>query len=588
MGNKAPKGDAAAVALDGGGGGAARTAKVAPAKEGATLGGGGGTTGNTASPVCPPGGGGGATTAWGAERPSPRGEEGEEEGKGAPQQEETASTPVEEIECAAGGADAASGGDDGIAATSRDCARGHRAAPRGGARGRDGGEWPAANGGGGGAAAVRRQLACGVPDDDDDDGDDFIIGNDDVDGDDDGGIGQMALGGDPGASPAVRDRLVSASLSRRVATTDKEDRGRHFGGWETLGTLHKGPLSKIKLCRRVEAPGIQGPLRDNTEGDDVCAVKIFKKAKLARRMVHRLNALDAAFREVHVTMSLPLHRNVLRGVEVVETDDKLHLIMEHVVHAKPCCPLNDDTENVPVPAASRLTVEAACNYSQQLCEGLALLHKIGLVHSDIKPANVLVDEIENRVVVADFGSSFIVGSIAGSFLTQNDPAGLCSELETATACGPGGEGGDDEKRMSPFHQMSKTAGTPAFLPPEACVEGGVSNGPERDMWAVGMLLYAMLYGKCLYWGNNANQFYEAIREHPAKHVSHVCACVRACVRTIVFSRPTTVLGAPWSYILQVLTYTGVWMFVLCTPRPLFFFFYPGSKHQRTAEAIPAP
>ena len=482
----------------------------------------------------------GATPAWGAQQPGEKTTVvSSSSGEG-----HTAGTPVEEIAPGSAAALSLSNVESGVGGST--CRR----------------QTPSvahpANGGGAGARSeaaaaadgdgeVRRQPGSTVPSEVGDDDDEVGAcvdagdvgggggGGDDAaaaDDDDDGGIGQMAdvvLPEQSRASPPVRDRLASASLSRRAATAEKDGRGRQFGGWETLGTLHKGPMSKVKLCRRKEAPGVQGPLRDTTEGDDVCAVKIFKKAKLARRMVHRLNALDAAFREVHVTMSLPVHRNFLRGVEVVETDEKLHLIMEHVVHAKPCCPLSSGMENVPVPAASRLTVEAACNYSRQLCEGLAFLHKIGLVHSDIKPANILVDEIENRVVIADFGSSFLMGTITGSFLTQNDPAGLCSELETGTAGGFAGGDADFDNagvvHASPFHQLSKTAGTPAFLPPEACVEGGTSDGPERDMWAVGMLLYAMLYGKCLYWGSNANQFYEAIREHPATHVSQLRFCL---------------------------------------------------------------
>jgi serine/threonine protein kinase len=45
------------------------------------------------------------------------------------------------------------------------------------------------------------------------------------------------------------------------------------------------------------------------------------------------------------------------------------------------------------------------NYFQQICEGLAALHLIGIAHRDLKPANVLLAP-NDRVVIMDLGKTF--------------------------------------------------------------------------------------------------------------------------------------------------------------------------------------
>src|SRR5581483_2482500 len=107
------------------------------------------------------------------------------------------------------------------------------------------------------------------------------------------------------------------------------------------------------------------------------------------------------------------------------------------------------------------TVEAAA----QILEGLAHAHGRGIVHRDVKPANVLLaDGPEVAIRLLDFGLA------------------LLSEEETLTAAGD-------------------VPGTLAYMSPERLK--GQTAGPPADVWAVGVLLWEGLTGRHPFVGANS-------------------------------------------------------------------------------------
>jgi len=94
----------------------------------------------------------------------------------------------------------------------------------------------------------------------------------------------------------------------------------------------------------------------------------------------------------------------------------------------------------------------------QVCEGLQFAHMHGVVHRDVKPANVLIDE-QGRVKVADFGLAKIIGPSLAPQLTA----------------------------------PSDALGTPEYIAPEALSrEHDVDH--RADIYSLGVMLYEMLTG----------------------------------------------------------------------------------------------
>lgn len=112
----------------------------------------------------------------------------------------------------------------------------------------------------------------------------------------------------------------------------------------------------------------------------------------------------------------------------------------------------------------------------QIAEGLAHAHAHGVVHRDVKPANVLLaDGPEVSVKLLDFGLA------------------LMREEETLTAVGD-------------------IPGTLAYISPERL--RGEQAGPPADIWSLGVLLWEALTGRHPFWNGNLLETARAIQAGP--------------------------------------------------------------------------
>src|SRR4051812_11224732 len=127
--------------------------------------------------------------------------------------------------------------------------------------------------------------------------------------------------------------------------------------------------------------------------------------------------------------------------------------------------------------AGELDDEAALEATIQILEGLAHAHRSGIVHRDVKPANVLLrDGPEVSVRILDFGLA------------------LMAEEETLTAIGD-------------------IPGTLAYISPERLK--GKTAGPPADVWSVGVVLWEALAGQHPFWGGTLIEVAKRIEEGPA-------------------------------------------------------------------------
>ena len=180
-------------------------------------------------------------------------------------------------------------------------------------------------------------------------------------------------------------------------------------------------------------------------------------------------AKERFLREARAASALD-HPNLCTVHDVGETDDgQLYLVMAFYGGET----LADRLSRGP------LEPRTARSVTRQIARGLARAHQAGIVHRDVKPANIVFTE-HDEVKILDFG-------IAKS---SHDPA---------------------------LTRTGATPGTPAYMSPEQAGAGPV--GYATDLWSLGVVLYEMLGGRRPFVGDNPLSLLNAILHQPAPDLS---------------------------------------------------------------------
>ena len=165
-------------------------------------------------------------------------------------------------------------------------------------------------------------------------------------------------------------------------------------------------------------------------------------------------ASDPAFRERFLGEARAAarldHPNIVRIYDVGEDEGHHPYIVMEIVEG-------EDLKSS-IRRDGPLSVNQALNLTRQICAGVGLAHRAGIVHCDLKPQNILVT-YEGQAKVADFG-------IARAFQSE--------EL-------PSQEEPDDV-----------VWGSPHYIAPEQAM--GKQPTPATDVYSIGVMLYEMLTG----------------------------------------------------------------------------------------------
>ncbi|MGV9360466.1 serine/threonine-protein kinase [Amycolatopsis sp. NPDC003731] len=158
-------------------------------------------------------------------------------------------------------------------------------------------------------------------------------------------------------------------------------------------------------------------------------------------------AKNRAMREARIAARLQ-HSHAITVFAVLEEEDRPWLVMEYLPSKSLALVLGEE------PA----TVDDAIRVGVQISSALAGAHRAGVVHRDVKPANILVSE-DGTAKITDFGISRAIGDVK------------------LTATG-------------------EIAGTPAYLAPE--VARGEDADFAADVFSLGATLYAAVEGQSPY------------------------------------------------------------------------------------------
>ncbi|WP_254512242.1 serine/threonine protein kinase [Anatilimnocola floriformis] len=262
-----------------------------------------------------------------------------------------------------------------------------------------------------------------------------------------------------GQLPDDADRVAEALIAANLITKwhvdklmDKKYKGFILGKYKLLRLLGSGGMSTVYLGEHI----LMHRLR---------AIKVLPKGR-----VNDSSYLARFVREAQATASLD-HNNVVKAYDIDNDGDTHYLVMEYIE--------GKDLQNI-VKQEGPLPLEVACNYIAQAADGFQYAHENGLIHRDVKPANLLVDN-KGTVKILDLGLALLA---------------------------------DEERSSLTVAHNENVLGTADYLSPEQAVNSHKVDS-RADIYSLGCTLYFALTGHAPFTdGSLAQRIAKHQREMP--------------------------------------------------------------------------
>ncbi|XP_053669981.1 MAP/microtubule affinity-regulating kinase 3 [Anopheles nili] len=255
-------------------------------------------------------------------------------------------------------------------------------------------------------------------------------------------------------SKPIHDKPKSAKSRVQEVKRDKGSPNMQMRGtparWRT-GEEHIGKYKLLKTIGKGNFAKVK--LAKHVPTNKEVAIKIIDKTQL------NPSSLQKLYREVRIMKMLD-HPNIVKLFQVIETEKTLYLVMEYAS--------GGEVFDYLVAHGKMKEKEARAKF-RQIVSAVQYCHQKRIIHRDLKAENLLLDS-EMNIKIADFGFS---------------------------------------NEFTPGSKLDTFCGSPPYAAPEL-FQGRKYDGPEVDVWSLGVILYTLVSGSLPFDGATLKELRERV------------------------------------------------------------------------------